>query len=333
MQLLWAILIGSALASSIPDSHQLRLPFVPPSDNLENGVRSRLSIDLSIQNGSLYANEHQLYPPSVITQLNAPLYEGLDQIDPSDNTAELSYTLETEPLPRDEIGSIADMIRVRIELFDLQGNLVSPDAVAVDLLAYQSGKYGMTRIRVEPARGSGQDDNTHQKSQSWVVNYWRTQFGSVFDKPGSKSRATMPTHDSAPTESSTQNGATKAISGGRATELGSKTRFFSFWATPAHLHHHAEHRQPHHKHRPKHSFLHIIRPIVFPALLGTVAGLLACLVGFVFGSLLISLAARLGWRKVLGHKSRIISVEEGAVSEKALIMPHVYTTDVSESNV
>lgn len=42
MQLLWAILIGSALASSIPDSHQLRLPFVPPSDNIENGVRSRL---------------------------------------------------------------------------------------------------------------------------------------------------------------------------------------------------------------------------------------------------------------------------------------------------
>lgn len=42
MQLLWAILIGSALASSIPGSHQLRLPFVPPSDNLENGVRSRL---------------------------------------------------------------------------------------------------------------------------------------------------------------------------------------------------------------------------------------------------------------------------------------------------
>lgn len=42
MQLLWAILIGSALASSIPDAHQLRLPFVPHLDNLENGVRSRL---------------------------------------------------------------------------------------------------------------------------------------------------------------------------------------------------------------------------------------------------------------------------------------------------
>ncbi|CRL21412.1 unnamed protein product [Penicillium camemberti] len=334
MQLLWAILIGSALASSIPDSHQLRLPFVPPSDNIENGVKSRLSIDLSIQNGSLYANEHQLYPPSVIMQLNAPLYEGLDQINPSDNTAELSYTLETQPLPTNEIGSMADMIRVRIELFDLQGNLVSPDAVAVDLLAYQSGKYGMTRIRVEPARGSDQDDNTHQKSQSWVVNYWRTQFGSVFDKPRTKSRTTKPTHDSAPvTESSTQNGAPKVITSGTATDSGSKTQFFSFWATPAHLHHHAEHRRPHHKHHPKHSFMHIIRPIILPALLGTAAGLLACLVGFFFGSLLMSLAVRFGWQRVLGYKSRIISVEEGAVSEKALMMPHVYTTDPSESNV
>ncbi|KAJ5961428.1 hypothetical protein N7501_006369 [Penicillium viridicatum] len=334
MQLLWAILIGSALASSIPDSHQLRLPFVPPSDNLENGVRSRLSIDLSIQNGSLYANEHQLYPPSAIMQLKAPLYEDPDQINPSGHTAELSYTLDTQPLPTNEIGSMADMIRVRIELFDLQGNLVSPDAVAIDLLAYQNGKYGMTRIRVEPARGSDQNDNTYQKSESWVVNYWRTQFGSAFDKPGAKSRTTTPTHDSAPaTESSTKNRATKVITSGTATESGSKTHFFSFWATPAHLHHHTEHRRPHHKHHPKNSFMHIIRPIILPGLLGAAAGLLACLVGFFFGSLLMSLAVRLGWQKVPGHKSRIISVEEGEVSEKALMMPPVYATDDSEFNV
>jgi hypothetical protein len=262
-------------------------------------------------------------------QLNAPLYEYPDQINPSDNTAELSYTLETQPLPTNDIGHKADMIRVRIELFDLQGNLVSPDAVAVDLLAYQSGKYGMTRIRVEPASGSDQNDNTHQRSQSWVMNYWRTQFGSVFDKPRIKPKTTTPTHDSAPvTESSTQNCATKAVSTGTATESGSKTHFFSFWATPAHLHH-AEHRRPHQKH----SFMHIIRPIILPALLGTAVGLLACLVGLFFGSLLMSLAGRLGWQKVPGHKSRIISVEEGAVSEKVFMMPHVYVTDVSESNV
>ncbi|KAJ5505247.1 hypothetical protein N7453_004204 [Penicillium expansum] len=314
MKLLCAILcLGSTLASSIHDSHQLRLPFVPSSDNIEDGVRSRLSIDLSIQNGSLYANEYQLYPPSATMQLNAPLYEVTDQINPSDKTAELSYILETQPLPTNEIGSMADMIRVRVELFDLQGNLVSPDAVIVDLLAYQNGNYGMTRIRVEPARGSDQDGNFYQKSQAWVVNYWRTQFGSP--------RFRNPPH----------NGAIKVINSGTTTE--SKSRFFSFWATPAHLHHHAEHRRPHHSHHHKNSFMRIIRPIILPALLGTVAGLMACLVGFFVGSLLISLAVRLGWQKVLGDRSRIISVEEGMVSEKVSMMPHVYVTDTSESNV
>ncbi|KGO48115.1 hypothetical protein PEX1_041230 [Penicillium expansum] len=332
MKLLCAILcLGSTLASSIHDSHQLRLPFVPSSDNIEDGVRSRLSIDLSIQNGSLYANEYQLYPPSATMQLNAPLYEVTDRINPSDKTAELSYILETQPLPTNEIGSMADMIRVRVELFDLQGNLVSPDAVIVDLHAYQNGNYGMTRIRVEPARGSDQDGNFYQKSQAWVVNYWRTQFGSVFEKPRSKSRTTEPTHDSAPVPKSPHNGAIKVINSGTTTE--SKSRFFSFWATPAHLHHHAEHRRPHHSHHHKNSFMRIIRPIILPALLGTVAGLMACLVGFFVGSLLISLAVRLGWQKVPGDRSRIISVEEGMVSEKVSMMPHVYVTDTSESNV
>ncbi|KGO74219.1 hypothetical protein PITC_084660 [Penicillium italicum] len=329
MKLLWAILnLGGAVALSIPDSHQLRLPFVPSSDNIENGVRSRLSLGLSIQNGRLYANEHQLYPPSVTMQLNAPLYEDTDQINPSDKTAELSYTLETQPLPTNEIESMANMIRVRVELFDLQGNLVSPDAVTVDLLAYQNGKYGMTRIRVEPSRGSDQNGNFYPKSQSWVVNYWRTQFGSVFDKPRTKSRTTEPTHNSAPTESSVHNGAIKVVSGRTTTDSGFETRFFSFWATPAHLHH-AEHRHPHHNHHHKNSFMRMIRPTILSALLGTAAGLMACLLGFFIGSLLMSLALRLGWQKVLGNRSRIISLEEAMVSEKTTMMPQVYVTDAS----
>ncbi|CAG8900818.1 unnamed protein product [Penicillium egyptiacum] len=334
MQLLLAILcLGGAVASSIPaNSHKLRLPFVPSSNDLENGVRSRLSMNLSIQNGSLYANEHQLYPPSEIMQLHVPLYESANQIHPSDKTVELSYTLETQPLPTDEMESTADMIRVRVELFDLQGNLVSPDAVAVDLLVFQNGKYEMTRIRVEPARGSDQDGHSYQKSQSWVMNYWRTQFGSIFDKPKRKTMA--PTRNSAPvTKSSAQNSAIKIISSKATTDSGSKTHFFSFWATPADLHHHTEHRRPHHNPHHKNSFMRIIRPIILPALLGIAAGLVACLVGFIIGRLLMSLGLCLGWPKILGDRSRIISEEEGMVSEKALVMPHVYVTDAVESNV
>jgi hypothetical protein len=229
------------------------------------------------------------------------------------------------------------MIRIRIEWFDLQGNLVSPDAVAVDLLAFQNGKYEMTRIRVEPARGSDQEDRGSQKSQTWVMNYWRTQFGSIFDKPETKSKTkskTMaPTRDSVPvTESSAQNRAIKVISSKATADSGSETRFFSFWATPAYLHHHAEHRRPHHNGHHKNSFMRIIRPIILPALLGTAAGLVACLVGFFIGELLMSLGVRLGWQKILGDRSRIISVEEGTVSEKTPMVPHVYVTDTAESN-
>lgn len=267
-------------------------------------------------------------------QLHAPLYEGANQIDPSDNTVELSYTLDTQPLPTNEMGSMADMVRVRVELFDLQGNLVSPDAVAVDLLAYESENYEMTRIRVEPARGSDQDGHLYQKSQTWVINYWRTQFGSIFDKPKTRSTTTAPAHDSAPdTESSAHTGATKVTSSEATTDSGSKTHFFSFWATPSDLHHHAKHRHPHHNRHHKNSFMRIIRPIILPALLGTAAGLVACLVGFFIGQLLMSLGVCLGWQKVLGDRSRIISVEEGTVSEKSPMMPHVSVTDAAESNV
>ncbi|KAI3126491.1 hypothetical protein CBS147330_6279 [Penicillium roqueforti] len=326
MQLLWVMLsLGSALASAVPSSHQLRLPFAPSTDDLENCVRSRLSINLSIQNGSLYANDHQLYPPSVIMQLNAPLYGSADQIDPSDNTVELSYTLDVEPLQNNDMASIADMIRVRVEWFDLQNNLVSPDAVAVDLLAYQSDKYEMTRIRVEPARGSDQDGHLYEKSQPWVINYWRTQFGSVFDK-----RKTAETTAAPPMESPAQPDAIQVSSNENETRSAPETHFFSFWATPANLHRHAEHRHPHYRHH-KNSFMRIIRPIVVPALLGVVAGLVACLVGFFIGQLLASLGVCLGWQRVLGYRSRIVSEEEGTVSEKASMLLHVYVADTAES--
>ena len=281
---------------------------------------------MSIQNGSLYANEHQLYPPSVIMQLNAPLYDSADQIDPSDNTVELSYTLDVEPLQNNDMGSIADMVRVRVELFDLQGNLVSPDAVAVDLLAYKSDKYEMTHIRVEPARGSDQSGHLYEKSQPWVINYWKTQFGSVFDKA-----KTTETTAPAP-ESSAQTDALKIISNENETRSAPETHFFSFWATPANLHRHAEHPHHHHHHH-KNSFMRIIRPIILPALLGIAAGLAACLVGFFIGQLLASLGVCIGWQRVLGHRSRIVSEEEGTVSEKASILLHVYVADTAESEL
>jgi hypothetical protein len=267
-------------------------------------------------------------------QLRAPLLEGVDKTNPSDKTVEVSYTLDSRPLFTDRVGSVAGMVRVRVEFLDLHGNLVSPHAVAVNLLTYQNGDYHITRVRVEPARGGDEEDRFTQKSRPWVVKYWRTQFGSIFEK----TKTTVSTDDAKPvTESSVQNDAIKTSSSQSATGSESKSPFSvsSFWVAPAaaYPHHRSGHHDPHHGHRPKNSFMTIFSPVVLPAVLGATAGLVACLVGFFVGHLLMSLAMRLGWQKEPDCKSQNMSVEEGTASEKSPMVQHIYATDEWESNV
>ncbi|CAG7916401.1 unnamed protein product [Penicillium olsonii] len=298
---LWSLLhLGSALALSIPN--EMHLPFAPSPNSLENGVQQTLAINWSIQNGSLYANENQIYPPSLTMQLRAPLYEANT---PTDKSVDLSYTLDTRPLSTDRVGTVAGMIRVRIELLDLHGNLISPNAVAVDMLTYQDGDHHITRIRVEPARGGRQDDRFAVKSRPWVVKYWSTQFGSLFDNVHAQSKS----------ESQSQISAEHVAP--------SKFSIASFWAAPeARVHGHGH---PHH--RPGHSFRRIVGPIILPAVMGAVAGLAACLVGFFLGHLFMSFAVRAGW------KASPQPVEEDMdwTSEKSSMVPHIYVTDVTES--
>ncbi|KAJ5544479.1 hypothetical protein N7535_007122 [Penicillium sp. DV-2018c] len=334
MRLLWALCLGSALASAVPStkSHQLRLPFVPSPDDLENGVRSSLSINWSIQNGALYANQDKVYPPSTNMQLRAPLLEGVDQTKPGDKTVEVSYTLDSRPLFTD--GSVAGMICVRVELFDLHGNLVSPDAVAVDLLTYQNGDFHIRRVRIEPARGGDEEDRFTQKSRPWVVKYWRTQFGSIFEKK----KTTVSTDDSKQTTKiSVQNDGPKTTSSQSTTVSDAKFPFSvsAFSASPAapYPHYRSGHHESNHGHHPKNTFMTIFTPAVLPAVLGAAAGLVACLVGFFIGHVLMSLAMRLGWQKEPVCTSQDILVEEGTPSEKSLMVPFIYAAADSESNV
>ncbi|CAI7643286.1 unnamed protein product [Penicillium bialowiezense] len=306
----WSILcLGSALALSIPNAHELRLPFAPSPESLENGVRTTLSLNWSIQNGSLYANENQVYPPSVTMQLRAPLYEADS---PTDQSVDLSYTLDTRPLSTDQVGAVAGMVRVRVELLDLHGNLISPNAVAVDMLTYQDGDHHITRIRVEPARGGYQDDRFSQKSRPWVVKYWNTQFGSLFDQVKTE-KAEKPAKVDSP--------ATYAPARLASLESAHKFSISSFWAAPEH-----SHRGNHPHHRPGSSFRRIARPIIIPAVMGAAAGLAACLVGFFLGHLVMSFAVRLGWKA----RARP-ATEEGTASEKSPMVPNIFVTDVTES--
>lgn len=257
-------------------------------------------------------------------RLRAPLLESVDQLHPGDKTVEVSYTLDSRPLSTDPLGSV---VRVRFEFLDLHGNLVSPNAVAVDLLTYQNGDHHITRIRIEPARGGGDEDRFTQKSRPWVVKYWRTQFGSIFE-----TKAALPTHgsNSAP-ESPSRSGDSDVTNS--ASTSGSRSRFpiSSFWAAsnPAYPNHRSGHYT--HGYRPKSSLMQIIRPIILPAVLGAVAGLVACVVGFFVGHLLMSLAIRLGWQGAV-RRPRTLSSEEWS-SEKSPMVPHIYVANVPGSDV
>ena len=239
-------------------------------------------------------------------QLRAPLYNS-DTL--TDRSVELSYTLDSRPLSTDQVGSVAGIVRVRVELLDLHGNLVSPNAVAVDLLTYQDGNHHITRVRVEPARGGHQEDPYSQKSRPWVVKYWKTQFGSLFES----------------TDHSTTDSPTKVDTAHEAVESESKFSISSFWAAPAHSNYRGP-RRPHH-HHPGNAFVRNVRPIILPAVLGAVAGLAACLVGFFLGHLAMSFAMRLGWKA----QPRPRQVEEGSASEKSPMVPNVYVAEVAES--
>jgi hypothetical protein len=251
-------------------------------------------------------------------QLRAPLYDS-DAL--TDKSVELSYTLDSRPLSTDQVGSVAGIVRVRVELLDLHGNLVSPNAVAVDLLTYQDGNHHITRIRVEPARGGHQDDRFAQKSRPWVVKYWKTQFGSLFE---SSEKTTQPKNGIKTTSESAKPAAT-AVADQEESE--SKFAISSFWAAPAHSNY-RDHRRPHH-HRPGNAFVRIVRPIILPAVLGAIAGLTACLVGFFLGHVVMSFASRLGWKTRVAQRSA--EIEEGSFSEKSPMAPNVYVTDVAGS--
>lgn len=293
--------LGSALASviSLPNTHELRLPFAPSPSHPESGFSSSLSIDWSIQNGNLYANQDQVYPPSTTMKLRAPIYDAEVL---TDKIVELSYTIDSRPLAADQVGAVAGMVRVRVELLDLHGNLISPNAVSIDLLTYQDGNHHIARIHMEPAREGHRNDRFAQHSRPWAWKYWNKQLESEFE---------VKSHDHLGELSSTNL---------VPVERGSRFSLASLWAPPApypyrgHRHHH------HHS-----SFSRIVRPIILPAVMGAVAGLVACLVGFFIGHMLMSLAMRLGW------VAQLRSTTEGTASEKSPVLPRISAQDAMES--
>ncbi|KAJ5448580.1 hypothetical protein N7445_003401 [Penicillium cf. griseofulvum] len=288
MKLLWPILcLGSAFAFTIehPHSKILQLPFVPSRNDLIHGITSSFSINFSFQKGGLYANDHQLYPPSTTTTLQVLLYKDQSQNELSGKTVGLAYTLKPQPIHANKMPIVPRTIHVRVEFLDIQGNLVSPHAVAIRLYVDQDRKYKSGSFRVEPAHTGHRDHHRSQKTQPWVIKYWDGRLDTI------KTTAPNPTIN------------------GIETGSASKSQFLPFWTSVVDPRYHPEYR-PLDYNPDNESPISIIRDIVVPTLLGIVTGLVVCLVVFLIGYLGRFLWAHVRGQKEPGRRLRIISEED-----------------------
>ncbi|KAJ5779858.1 hypothetical protein N7457_007578 [Penicillium paradoxum] len=324
------LFLGNVFTSAMPvtKSHRLRLPFVPFPEDLKNGARSSLAIEWSIKNGSLYANENRVYPPSATMQLRVPLLEGTGQTHLSGKTVDISYILDNRPLSTHKVGFT---VRARLQFFDLNGNLVSPNAAVIDLRTYPNGHYHITRIRMGPAWGSDKDGGFTQNSPPWVVKYWRTQYGFIFEP-----KPTSPIHNLIPAMDPSSNENTGKVTSNETAvkdKSGLSISPFQAASSPASSNHHSGHSHPHHENCLKNSFMRIINHTILPAVIGAVVGVVACLVGFFLGHILMSLAIRFGWHKTQAQRLPTILDEKVTTPEKSPMVPQISIAPVSTSLV
>lgn len=125
-----------------------------------------------------------------------------------------------------------------------------------------------------------------------------------------------------------QEATTNSPDGDGAAESEAEPHFSipSSWNASSYPDYRSTHCRPHRRcPKPNNAFMHLVRGIIFPTVLGAVASLVACLFGFLFGQLLRSFSPCLGWCRT--------PEEEGTSFEKSPLVPFVFVTDVSESNV
>ncbi|KAJ5662597.1 uncharacterized protein N7477_010213 [Penicillium maclennaniae] len=294
-----------------------------PSLGWENDVNSYLSLKWAVINGSLYANEDRVFPPSMSMQLHAPQREGPAKTLVMGDEIELSYALEARPLSTEENGSTSTIVRVRVDLFDFKGESVTTDAVIVDLLSRPDGSNSITRIRMEPTKKHNAGRFHHDRP--WRMNVWPTIFSGKDKQGSSPEEKTQPT-----TSIASDNGTpSRPQSANAATSSAAQSRygfiFSPYWSPTTYTsrpyhHSHGGHRD--------HKFMRLMRPVILPAVLGAIAGLIACLVGFVLGHLFMTLSVYLGLRKRPGRQTRTRFIDDEIDAEKAQLLPQIHVTEV-----
>ena len=300
------------------------------SKRKEHAHENSQSLKLSITNGSLYANQDRIFPPTMSMQLHALRYKNSENIQSNEEELELSFSLDARPLPVDGPDDMTGVVRVSMEVLNVQGEPVTLNAVALDLLSDDDGSYHITRIRIIPGQAHP-DYLSPDDRRPWHMKFWRSQVGSVF-KHSEDTQPSSSTSDAPHTKddvalSHSANTADSSISSAVDSWVG---HFYSPNAVPG-TDSHNSHRHLHEGHHQRHKLMRLIHPVILPAVLGIVAGLAACLIGFVIGHVFMSLSNCLGFnQKPRRRRTRTFCVEDGALSEKSdLMLPEIYVTELS----
>lgn len=236
------------------------------------------------------------------------------------NEVEVSYSLEARPLSTEENGGTSRIVRVRVDLLSPEGSPVTPNTVVLDLLTKPDDSQHITRIRVEPTkvRHAG---HTHG-GRLWRMKFWETKVAALFKLPQTKQAASPSINESKHSAKPSKAQAVAELAPDSAAESQPGYIFSPYWSP---TYSRSSHRGS--SHRDNSTFVRLVRPVILPALLGAAAGLVACLIGFVVGHLVMSISVRLGLRKKhkQNRRSRVTSVEDGTISEKARLVP-IYVT-------
>ncbi|KAJ5935466.1 hypothetical protein N7466_005013 [Penicillium verhagenii] len=171
----WAtVCLGGTIVSSIPlsISHETYLPYFPSVDH-ESVAKSYLYLDWAVDNGSLFANNDRIFPPSIPMQLYVPRQKDTTQTPSTDDIIGLFYALEVRPLP-ERPDSTPTFIRIRVNLLDSQGASVTDEIVVVDLLRQHDGSTIISQIRLDSIQRHG--DDGYNSVEPCYMNLWSKLF-------------------------------------------------------------------------------------------------------------------------------------------------------------
>lgn len=299
-----------------------------------------------MHDGSLYANNDRIFPPSKSMSLQASRYETADKTQ-FDEKVQLYYSLDARPLNAHE--APMGIVRINVDLFDQQGDPVTPNTVVLDLLDHPDGSLRIAKIRIEP--GKIRPEGTPENGRQWQMKFWQSEMGTFLKQSSKKDKQTSSTStatsDSKTTIAHGDQSKSKDVANPESSsEVDSESDsdstvgyiFSPYFAPASYSSSHRSHRHSHDRDSKNLSaFMRLIRPVILPAVLGAAAGLIACLVGFVIGHIFMSLSLRLGLRKERDGERRVhrraktVQIEDGIVSEKADLIPKILVTEIEDS--